>query len=257
MTPKPEPSAPCPTPAWGAKVSQPPAAQSEAVAWQDDPAADDRWNNGCDFAMTQLCKLLNVDPESVNWDAATETVDGDVQAVISNILRAKYGDDWGPNTPVDVPNNLFRIIDKYTYIDEASGGCRFRGGFTGVDLANAVLATPPASPARDEVLEALRHKIALRMPVTVEGSAAIMLSQPEWELILAALSSQGATQGEIAWEFADAAIKKISEISKHMWRENPAKYNVYEKGLELQSALSELTAALPSRSSTGTREVGK
>ena len=29
----------------------------------------------------------------VNWDAATETLDGDVQAVIGNILRARFGED--------------------------------------------------------------------------------------------------------------------------------------------------------------------
>lgn len=62
----------------------------------DDPTASAEWNNGCDFAMIQLCHFLGVDQHSVHWDAATETVDGDVQAVIGNILRAKFGDDWGP-----------------------------------------------------------------------------------------------------------------------------------------------------------------
>jgi hypothetical protein len=56
-------------------------------------------HEGIDFALEQLCKFLDVDPASVNWDAATETVDGDVQAVIGNILRAKFGEDWGPSAP--------------------------------------------------------------------------------------------------------------------------------------------------------------
>lgn len=60
----------------------------------DDPTSSAEWNNGCDFAMTQLCNVLGVDPNLVSWDAATETVDGDVAAVIGNILRAKFGDDW-------------------------------------------------------------------------------------------------------------------------------------------------------------------
>ncbi len=73
--------------------------EPEPVAdWRDDPTSDERWNAGCDFAMTQLCKALDVDPAAVNWDAATETVDGDVQSVIWNILRARMGEDWDPAT---------------------------------------------------------------------------------------------------------------------------------------------------------------
>jgi hypothetical protein len=67
------------------------------VSTIDDPTADEGWNAGCDFAMMQLCKFLGVDPEKVTWDAATETVEGDVQAVIGNILRMKFGDDWSPS----------------------------------------------------------------------------------------------------------------------------------------------------------------
>lgn len=63
-----------------------------------DPTASEQWNVGCDFAMVHLCKYLGVDPSSVSWDAATETVDGDVLAVIGNILRAKFGEDWGPES---------------------------------------------------------------------------------------------------------------------------------------------------------------
>jgi hypothetical protein len=62
--------------------------------WRDDPSADERWNAGCDFALTQLCAVLKVDPQSVNWDAATETLDGDVQSVIHGILNAGLGEDW-------------------------------------------------------------------------------------------------------------------------------------------------------------------
>lgn len=65
--------------------------------WKDDPRADERWNAGCDFAMLRLCEALQVDPHMVSWDAATETVDGDVRAVIWNILQAKMGEDWSPD----------------------------------------------------------------------------------------------------------------------------------------------------------------
>jgi hypothetical protein len=62
----------------------------------DDPTASEEWNAGCDFAMVQLCAVLGIEPNSISWDAATETVDGDVCAVICNIMRAKFGDDWNP-----------------------------------------------------------------------------------------------------------------------------------------------------------------
>ena len=64
-------------------------AAQEGADWRDDPSADERWNAGCDYAMTQLCAVLKVDPQSVNWDAATETLDGDVQSVLHGILAAR------------------------------------------------------------------------------------------------------------------------------------------------------------------------
>lgn len=54
-------------------------------------------DEGIDFALEQLCLVLGVDQNEVCWDAATETTDGDVRSVIGNIMRAKYGEDWGPN----------------------------------------------------------------------------------------------------------------------------------------------------------------
>lgn len=56
-------------------------------------------DEGIDFALEQLCQFLGVDPTDVSWDAATETTDGDVRSVIGNILRTKFGEDWGPNAP--------------------------------------------------------------------------------------------------------------------------------------------------------------
>ncbi|WP_375274447.1 DUF3850 domain-containing protein [Methylorubrum thiocyanatum] len=62
--------------------------------WRDDPSSDVRWNAGLVYGQDQLCRVLGVDPDKVSWDAATETLDGDVQSVICNILRAWAGDDW-------------------------------------------------------------------------------------------------------------------------------------------------------------------
>ena len=67
--------------------------------WRDDPSADERWSAGLDYGMTQLCAVLDVDPQSVSWDAATETLDGDVQSVFGNIFRAKFGDNWPALAP--------------------------------------------------------------------------------------------------------------------------------------------------------------
>lgn len=105
-------------------AAQPPQPSAESeMAWRDDPGADERWQEGCNFAMEQLCEYLKIDPRSVSWDAATETLDGDVQAVIGNILREKYGDDWGPSdgaiyaavskasTPEDERGEMLRGID--------------------------------------------------------------------------------------------------------------------------------------------------
>lgn len=79
-----------------AALAAPPAPASEPD-WRDDPAADDRWQAGCDYAMMRLCDILGVDMKSVRWDAATETLDGDVCAVLWNILVAKYGDGFDPS----------------------------------------------------------------------------------------------------------------------------------------------------------------
>ena len=78
-------------------------AKPDCDNWQDDPSADERWNAGLDFGMVQLCAVLGVDPHMATWDAATETLDGDVCAAIGNIFRTKYGDDFDP-TASSVPS---------------------------------------------------------------------------------------------------------------------------------------------------------
>lgn len=60
----------------------------------EDLASDDRWNAGVNYAIERLCEVLSVDPKSISWDAATETVDGDVMSVICNVMVAAYGDEW-------------------------------------------------------------------------------------------------------------------------------------------------------------------
>lgn len=71
-----------------------PDAPAKDGGWRDDPAADERWCDGLDYGQTQLCIVLGIDPQTVNWDAATETLDGDVHSVIGNILTMRFGEDW-------------------------------------------------------------------------------------------------------------------------------------------------------------------
>lgn len=78
-----------------------PPVAAEPVNWMDDPSADARWNAGLDYALVQLCRKLDVETHAVCWDAATETVDGDVRSVIGNILTIWAGDDW-----MDAPARL-------------------------------------------------------------------------------------------------------------------------------------------------------
>ena len=61
---------------------------------EEDLASDERWNEGVNYAIKQLCELLGIDWRTINWDAATETLDGDVRSVIGNVLVAAYGEEW-------------------------------------------------------------------------------------------------------------------------------------------------------------------
>jgi hypothetical protein len=91
-----------------------PTGAMEPDDWQDDPSSDERWNAGVDFAMKRFCDALDVKPDSFSWDAATETVDGDVSAVIGNMLRAKFGEDWDPDTATQ-PSGALKIDDRTTH----------------------------------------------------------------------------------------------------------------------------------------------
>jgi hypothetical protein len=63
--------------------------------------------------MQQFCAVLDVDPAKVTWDAATETVEGDVQAVIWNILRTRFGEDWDPDArPETAEARLREALDR-------------------------------------------------------------------------------------------------------------------------------------------------
>jgi hypothetical protein len=97
-----------------------PAREAEPDDWRSDPSADERWNLGLDFGMNLLCDYLGVDKNEVIWDAATETVEGDVSAVIGNILRTKYGENWSPASPSPIPE---APVGREEIIEECAKVC--------------------------------------------------------------------------------------------------------------------------------------
>ncbi len=81
--------------AWPVNVSRAEASSPTPDGVIKERGEDERtWDEGITYGLAQLCAMLNVDPSKVRWDAATETVEGDVRSVIGNILSAWAGDDW-------------------------------------------------------------------------------------------------------------------------------------------------------------------
>lgn len=72
---------------------------------------------GINYAIERLCEILDVDPKSISWDAATETLDGDVMSVICNVLIAAYGDDWSSK-----PEDIARIRAALSSVPTAEKG---------------------------------------------------------------------------------------------------------------------------------------
>lgn len=53
----------------------------------------DDFHAGVDYAIEAMAIVLGVGINDFSHDAATETMDGDVMAVIGNCLNAKFGED--------------------------------------------------------------------------------------------------------------------------------------------------------------------
>ncbi|AOX16951.1 hypothetical protein [Kozakia baliensis] len=53
-------------------------------------------DEGANFVLEELCERLGVEEGAVAWDAATETWEGDVSAVLGNILEEAFGEDADP-----------------------------------------------------------------------------------------------------------------------------------------------------------------
>lgn len=153
-----------------------------------DPTASAEWNAGCYFGMEQLSKVLGVLPESVTWDAATETVDGDVQAVIGNIMRAKYGEYWGAEASrqddaavrealVDLQTHRdawrSAILDKQTPFGSDDDGSYWDHELRAFDRTFTALATlrysPDAMASREQSMKLSSAQWRLLEAIPVHG----------------------------------------------------------------------------------------
>lgn len=124
-------------------------ATEHLVAALAAPQAQDEPNHeGIDFALEQLCTFLGVDPHMVSWDAATETVDGDVQAVIGNIMRTKYGEDFDAKASVAATpaQDVRQILHDHFYTGEP-------GQHEAIEAALIRLAGSVATVRRHEAKE--------------------------------------------------------------------------------------------------------
>ncbi len=115
-----------------------------------DAAKTEAWDEGCDTAMIALCTVVGADPAKVNWDAATETVEGDVASVIGNILTAGLGELWN---------------DQQSAIDAL------------VKAASKIEYDWDGEP--EDVVELREALAAIR--AQVKGTRELIASEPEWQ----------------------------------------------------------------------------
>lgn len=121
--------------------------------WRKDPSADDRWSAGCDYAMTALCKLLRINTDDVTWDAATEELEGDVLAVLGNILTVRFGDDWRRAEPQPAVADREACRAKQAEPDRGSDETPYDRGYVwgyrhGLRDGKAEVAPQPATEDR-------------------------------------------------------------------------------------------------------------
>ena len=140
------------------------AEPGEGEDWRDDPSADDRWNAGCQFAQDQLCKVLGVAPKLVNWDAATETLDGDVQSVTCKILTAGLGEEWAERSAPPSAQPSKELVERINrWINDVVPG-QPRPEVTGLKLMREA-ATALSQPPETDAVAAERERLAKAIEV--------------------------------------------------------------------------------------------
>jgi hypothetical protein len=94
---------------------------------KEDPSKNHAWNMGLQYCMDMLCKFLKVDPETIAWDSATETLEGDVLSTIGKIfadmgekmeaMRLQLEDYESYDTSRDTLPNGHVILEQAENID--------------------------------------------------------------------------------------------------------------------------------------------
>ena len=54
------------------------------------------FEQGVEWAVEAIGEMLGVSANDYSWDAATEEWEGDVHAVMCNMLTAAFGENWKP-----------------------------------------------------------------------------------------------------------------------------------------------------------------
>lgn len=134
------------------------ASQAAPANWQDDPAADDRWCAGNDFALSRLCAVLKVDPDLVDWDGSDNSLQDEADALILRILNAQAAPapSDGLREAVDAAwNDAIEAAARVTLdrqgrraMGDGHGNSSYDIGIS--DAANAVRALRRAAPTDGE-----------------------------------------------------------------------------------------------------------
>jgi hypothetical protein len=160
--------------------------------------------------MTQLCAILKVDPQSVSWDAATETLDGDVRAVLHGILTAGLGEGWNA-PPAALAEDALEAATEIGY--RVSNW--WRHDDTKRLIAAYLAASAPPAPADVAALLADLHELDWgALPAVGRAAAAIEAMWAAYEREKQCYLSANDRAAELDAERA-AAEARVVQLEEH------------------------------------------
>ena len=66
------------------------------ISYDQDGEVSTDFEKGMEWAVEAIGEMLGVSANDYSWDAANEEWEGDVRAVMGNMLTAALGEDWKP-----------------------------------------------------------------------------------------------------------------------------------------------------------------
>ena len=72
------------------------------IIYEDDGEVSQDFEKGMEWAVEAIGEMLGVSANDYSWDAATEEWEGDVRAVMGNMLTAALGEEWGQNPTKEI-----------------------------------------------------------------------------------------------------------------------------------------------------------